>query len=246
MRISGVMAVHNEAEYLRYSLPALGRVPFNEVIFVLDRCTDNSENVIRRIAPQNSEIVFKKKQHWTNPIAEAFHTGFNTAKNDLVFALGADLVLAPHVLTITEDLMRNPRVGSVFFGFTLCPTQGIRQRIHEEYINLLKRYLLDRVSPYRTEFTTGVYCFRKSLARLQDVPEEYIDLHNQIREKGYKAVYVPDAGIIHLRAGLSREKQISHGRARAELHEPLMKVTLHSIINLKPWTLITYLKHRKQ
>jgi glycosyltransferase involved in cell wall biosynthesis len=247
MRISGVMAVHNEAEYLMYSLPALRLIPFDELIFVLDRCTDNSEKIVRRLAPSHSKIVFKQEQHWVRTRAgETFQIGFDKARNDLVFALGADLILTPHVLTVTEDLMKDPTVGSVFFGFTQRPIRGgVRRRIHEEYINFLKRYLLDRVSPYRMEFTTGVYCFRKSLAKLRDIPAEYDDLHNQLRAKGYKAVYVPDAGIIHLRIGLSKEKQIWHGRVRAELNEPLMKVALHSVINFKPWTLITFLRCRE-
>ena len=246
MRISGVMAVHNEAEYLRYSLSALRRIPFDELIFVLDRCTDNSEEIIRRLAPRNSRIMFKEEQHWVFTRAgETLQTGFDKARNDLVFALGADLILTPRALAMAEDLMRDPRVGSVFFGFTQRPIRGICRRIREEYINFLKRYVLDLVSPYRMEFTTGVYCFRKSLARLRDVPAEYDDLHDQIQAKGYEAVYVPDAGIIHLRAGLSREKQIWHGRVRAKLREPLMKVALHSIINLKPWTLITFLRCRE-
>lgn len=246
MRISGVMAVHNDALYLRYSLPALKQIPFDELIFVLDRCTDNSEEVIRKLAPHSSRIIFKKRQHWVYTRAgETFQTGFDKARNDLVFALGADLILEPRTLTIAKDLMRDPKVGSVFFGFTQRPIRGIYRRIHEEYINFLKRYLLDRVSPYRMEFTTGVYCFRKSLAKLRDVPAEYDDLHKQIRAKGYEAMYVYDAGIIHLRAGLSREKQIWHGKVRARLREPLMKVALHSIINLKPWTLVTYLRCRE-
>lgn len=245
MRISGVMAVHNEAEYLMYSLPALRRIPFDELIFVLDRCTDNSEEIIRRLAPNHSKIMFKEEQYWVNPIGETFQMGFDRARNDLVFALGADLTLTPRVLTITEDYMRDPKIGSIFFGYTRRSIQGLHRRIHEEYINFLKRYLLDRVSPYRMEFTTGVYCFRKSLAKLRDIPEEYNDLHNQIRAKGYVAAYVPDAGIIHLRTGLSKEKQILHGRVRAKIHEPLMKVALHSIINFKPWTLITFLRCRE-
>ena len=245
MRSSGVMAVHNEAEYLRYSLPALREIPFDQLIFVLDRCTDESEKVVRRLAPEGSEIMFKEEQRWVFTRAgETFQMGFDRASNDLVFALGADLILTPRAFTIAEDLMRDSCVGSVFFGFTQRPIRGTRLRIHEEYINFLKRYLLDHVSPYKMMFTTGVYCFRKSLAGLRDVPAEYDDLHNQIRAKGYEAVYVPDAGIIHLRAGLSKQKQIWHGRVRAELHEPFMKVALHSIVNLKPWTLITYLRCR--
>lgn len=246
MRISGVMAVHNDAEYLRYSLPALRGIPFDELIFVLDRCTDESEEVVRRMAPEGSEIVFKEEQHWVFTRAgESFQMGFDRATNDVVFALGADLILTRRAINVAVDLMGNPGVGSVFFGFTQRPIRGVWRRVHEEYINFLKRYLLDRVSPYRMMFTTGVYCFRRSLARLRDSPAEYDDLHNQIRARGYKAVYVPDAGIVHLRAGLSREKQIWHGRVRAKLGEPLMKVALHSTINLKPWTLITYLRCRE-
>ena len=216
MKISGVMAVHNEALYLRYSLPALKKIPLDEIIFILDRCTDNSEGIIRKTAFPDSEIVFKKEQHWKNPIGEAFQLGFDKARNDLVFALGADIVFTPQALAITDDLMQDSKVGSVFFSFTQRPIRGARRRIHEEYINFLKRFLLDRISPYRGEFTSGVYCFRKSLAKLRDVPAEYDDLHRQIRAQGYETLYAPDAGIIHLRAGLTREKQIWHGQVRAD------------------------------
>jgi hypothetical protein len=243
MRISGVMAVHDEAEYLRYSLPALRGIPFDELIFVLDRCTDDSEELIRRLAPRNSKVLFKEEQRWVYTRAgETFQMGFDRARNDAVFALGADLILTRRAFDVAEELMGDPGVGSVFFGFTQRSVESVWRSVHEEYINFLKRYLLDRFSPYRMLFTTGVYCFRRSLARLRDVPAEYDDLHGQIRAKGYRVVYVPDVGIIHLRAGLSREKQIWHGRVRAKLNEPLMKVALHSIVNLKPWTLITYLR----
>jgi len=245
MKISGVMPVHNEEEYLKYSLPSLKTVPFDEVVFVLDRCTDKSEQIIRNLGPHSSRIVNKRKQRWTYSFAETFQTGFDEAKNDLVFALGADLIITPEAFAIIEEMMQDPKIGGIFFGFIRRSIRGIHRRIHEEYINFLKRYLLDRVSPYRMEFTTGVYCFRKSLAKLRDTPAEYDDLLNQIRAKGYVAAYVPDAGIIHLRTGLSKEKQIWHGRVRAKLNEPLMKVALHSIINLKPWTLITFLRCRE-
>ena len=246
MRVSGVMAVHNEAEYLRYSLPALRHIPFNELIFILDRCTDDSEEIIRKSALKNSKVMFKEEQHWVYTRAgETFQIGFDKALNDVVFALGADLILTPQALGIAENYMSDETVGSVFFGFTQRPIRGIRRRIHEEYINLLKRHLLDRVSPYRLEFTTGVYWVRKSLARLRDVPAEYHDLHNHIRAKGYEAVHVLDAGIIHLRAGLSREKQIRQGKVRSKLHEPLIEAALHRIIHLKSWTPITFLRCRE-
>ncbi len=96
MKISGVMAAHNEAEYLRYSLPPLRRIPFDELIFVLDRCTDDSEEIIGRLAPRNSKIMFKEKQHWVSTRAgETLQTGFDKTSNDLVFALGADLIMTP-------------------------------------------------------------------------------------------------------------------------------------------------------
>jgi len=245
MKISGVMPVHNEEEYLRYSLPPLKTIPFDELVFVLDRCTDNSEQIIRNLGLSNSRIVNKLKQRWTYSFAETFQSGFDAAENDLVFALGADLIITPEAFAKTRDVMRDPKVGGIFFGFIRRPIRGIRRRFHEEYINFMKHFLLDSFSPYRTEFATGVYCFRRSLAKLRDVPVEYIDLRNQIQTNGYEAVYVARAGIIHLRTGLSTEKQIWHGKVRAKLHEPLMKVALHSIINVKPWTLVTFLRCRE-
>ena len=246
IKISGVMAVHNEAEYLRYSLPALKTLGLNEIIFVLDRCTDNSLSVIKRYAPHNSYILIKKWQHWTQTRAgETFQYGFDYATHDIVFALGADLILSRSAFALTQHYMKKPCVGSVSFGFQQYSLQSRRQLIHSTYINCVQHFI-NHLNPYRrTFYSTGVYCFRKHLAKLEDEPAEYFNLHRRIKDLGYQHIHIPNSNIIHLRPGFTKEKQMWHGETRARRGEPFLRTALYSLLKVRPWTLIAFFKHRQ-
>jgi len=67
MTISVVMPVHNEEKYLPYSLASLLRCPIDELVIVLDRCTDRSTIITERfakIAPYNVKLIQKNSRKW--------------------------------------------------------------------------------------------------------------------------------------------------------------------------------------
>jgi len=86
------MPVHNEEKYLPYSLNSLKCIEreLNQLIFVLDNCTDNSEQKIRNVFP-NAKLYIKNRHTWRFYVAESFQYGFDKAKGDVVWAIGADL-----------------------------------------------------------------------------------------------------------------------------------------------------------
>jgi cellulose synthase/poly-beta-1,6-N-acetylglucosamine synthase-like glycosyltransferase len=44
------MPVHNEEVMLRFSLPSIYDLNPDEVILILDKCTDNSKNITKKIS----------------------------------------------------------------------------------------------------------------------------------------------------------------------------------------------------
>jgi len=115
--ITGILPIHNESYYLRYSLPSLRQIPFSELVCILDRCVDSSEHLIRTYLP-HAKILYKDEQTWTHTRAgETLSRGIEEATSPLIFVLNADIILPINILSVIEKVMRDRRVGSVFFGF---------------------------------------------------------------------------------------------------------------------------------
>jgi len=51
LRKTLVIVIRNEEKYLPYCLASLWNAPVDEFIFVLDRCTDGSEKVVKHFVP---------------------------------------------------------------------------------------------------------------------------------------------------------------------------------------------------
>lgn len=234
MKISCVIAVHNEEKYLPYSLPSLIVLPFDEILFVLDRCTDASEKLIRKIATSKTRIIHKKHKTWNNSCAESKWIGCKLAQGDIVFILDADLVLDRKLL---EKTLSNWEDGILLFTYKNYTLMGsFFQRIHDEFVNFMA--LIIRKSGIQPE-RSGLYAIKKEIAKIEDFPSEYDLLQRKHKTKLIKT------NILHLRPGLSKEKQINQGITRARLPQyNLLKILLASFLEFKPYMLISYLKGR--
>ena len=67
---------------------------FFEFIFILDRCTDNSESIVMQWFP-DARIVRKESNKWKNSLAENSQLGFEASKGNIVCTQDADAT-APH------------------------------------------------------------------------------------------------------------------------------------------------------
>ena len=239
MRISVVIPVHNEERYLRYSLPSLKCLDVDEFVFVLDRCTDHSFDLIIR-AMKRATIIIKKKKRWRNGCAEAFQMGFDEARGDVILAAGADLIIDPEIPRLIRCLFRDSRLGTVCFRYLNYDLFSLKGRIHGFYENIYKTV----IQQFRKEARhTGFYAFRKEMMReiggLRDVPSEYDEFCRRVKKSRWRLLYVPYTRTLHLRPGLSRDKQYIQGLARFHLPQyNLAKTVLHAFVHLKPYLLV--------
>ena len=83
--ISVVIPIHNESRYLPYSLRSLKVIEddVDELVFVIDNCSDNSEDLIRNVFP--GALISHLHEHKRKFLAsETFQQGFDLASSDVV------------------------------------------------------------------------------------------------------------------------------------------------------------------
>ena len=104
MKVSVVMAVHNEAQYLPYTLFPLTQIDFDEVIFVLDRCTDNSQQIIEGANIKNMKVLLligendsfpRERAYWPLELPLDYRPAYYIAKKFSQTTSGTHLVIVP-------------------------------------------------------------------------------------------------------------------------------------------------------
>lgn len=238
-----VIAIHNEEKYLPYCLASLWNAPVDEFIFVLDRCTDGSENIVKKFAAHhpNCKILYKTEKMWLQPVVEAFDFGAEHATGDYVFMVPADVIMDLKVFD-EAHLCGKPLMFR-YYNYALF---GSKIPYAYEKI-LLQIYDWLRLPSWQ--------CSMEALPRERRVrgrlpPEDILGfrkvpllvLKNIIVESEKKFKCVQNTKILHLRPGLSKEEQLLRGVARYVLGYPLLKVLLHSLLFFRIHVLIGYLQ----
>ena len=270
MKLSGVMPIHNEEAYLPYSLHALRKASINELVIVLDRCTDKSESIIQkfaRLTPYPVKIIKKSTSTWRNPGSEAFELGIKHSSGDIIYVIGADLLCDHRIFD--RSLWEDETIGTLSFRYWHYQLYGnLWERIHPIYENILMKVLSD-ISPYKQNYHSGLYACRSEVwdkIHLKDVPSEYDVFlkdvqHLLIKGKSkvpvqyddflertsrfYKHRFIMNVNNIHLRAGLTRSRQILQGISRFYSGYPLWKVIAHMLLHLKLYVFWSYWKTKK-
>lgn len=247
MNISIVVPVHNEENYLPYSIPSLLKLrdKVHEYIFVLDNCGDNSIYYIRRYFP-DTKILFLNRHRWRYYAAESFQYGFDHADGDVILAAGADLIIDMDIPDIINKVFQDSTVGSICFRYLNYDLYSFTRRLHGFYENIYKN-IAQRFR--KAARHTGFYAFRRSLmfeiGGLKDIVSEYDEFSRRVKKHGYKVVYIPYTRTLHLRPGLTNNKQFIQGAARNTLPQyNILNTLFHSIVHLKPYLFTGFLYGR--
>jgi len=112
--VSAVVPVHNEEETLDQCLVSVRGQRVAEIIIILDRCEDDSEEIAKRHAKVDSRIsIFPLGRHKfeTNFVAEAVNFGFSKASNDVILLAEADTVLDHNYVSALLPYLEGPLVS---------------------------------------------------------------------------------------------------------------------------------------
>lgn len=239
------MPVHNESQYLSQSLHALKRVEnqIDELIVILDRCTDDSGELVKKYFP-DAKIIEKSKSMWKNNYAENLQLGYEASKGDVICIHDADMRIPPNLFT---DLLQELK------GNVMSVSPGIETDKKASFFNLIYHYWEKTrvIAPLGEQPRGGVrLVLRDGLEKIggfKDViaPDTQIDI--DLRKNGYESKICKNVICLHLRRFSFKKAiggQINSGRMRRGINMPFWKVLGHSVIRLRPFVIYGYFSKR--
>ena len=248
MKISVVIAIHNDAKYLPYALKPLQTSPIYEFIFVLDRCTDNSEEIARKFAAKTRakcKIVIKTFQKGLNPAFESLDFGAQSATGDFIYYVGADIAVDTKIFNV-ENWKDRRALKFRYYNYNLFGSKI--PYAYERVLIKLSEKLGSKVGQcfveaFRKDFWKEFWteCPPENLEGFYKNPKltlKYILSQND--KKTFTNLTTTEC--LHLRPKLTRGQQLLQGIARYLLNYPFPKVLLHSILYFKIYVLIGYLQ----
>jgi len=238
MKVSATIVIHDEGQYLLYSLKPLLESVVDEIIFVLDRCTDNSEMIInrfRKMSPINVKVARKNTRKWDNSAAESKKLAVGFSSKEIVLMTDADIIVDRETIERAKKILEQSDLKMVKFVYRQYSLFGsLFDRVKDEWINLLSK-LTSKIQPVRR----GIYMIKKDAFWICDHPNAYDPLQEKLEN-----VSTSMNGMIHLRPKYNKDAQIHRGRSRRMLPQyNLLKILLLSFIEFSPYTLIGWFKH---
>ena len=100
--VSIIVPVHNEEETLNKSLTSIRNQNVDEIIVILDNCTDDSEKIVKTHSENDQRIKFfhlKEHKYKKNKYAETVNFGALKTKNDFICIVDADSYLTVDYVT---------------------------------------------------------------------------------------------------------------------------------------------------
>ena len=240
-RVSVIMPIHNEAEYLPRSLESLKKIEDQifEHIFILDRCTDNSEAMVRQWFPHTT-IVRKKTCKWKYSLAENFQMGLEMSKGDIICTHDADATTPPNLLSLLDELKGN--VASVGPELLTWKEASLLNRLYY-YWEKTRKFAPLGEEPWGALRLIRRDCLEK-VGGFKDVFAQETQLDIELRKAGYQSKVAKNMTYYHLRK-FSFMKAISSqmqaGKMRRQIKMPLWRVFGHAVIRLRPFILYGYL-----
>ncbi|MDQ3687362.1 MAG: glycosyltransferase [Acidobacteriota bacterium] len=205
--VSVVIPTHNRSDALTKTLSCLAKQDFNkfwEVIVVNNRCTDDTDEVVRR---QNFPASLRLVYEETPGAAAARNRGAKEARGEILIFIDNDILVPPDFIRRhVETLLANPNCW--FVGRVINPPE-LRQSSFGRYRDdLHESYYQDLPTQNFADFAgaTGQnWAMRKdefliaggfddsySIASCEDA-----ELALRAREKGFRTMFNPKSVVVH-------------------------------------------------
>lgn len=238
---SVVIPVYNEAEMLVYTLPSIYGLKPKEVIFVLDRCMDSTEKVIKGFWRKHDSgevklvmLKFQKKSKWRMHLNFLYDFGIRNAQSEIVLLSQADIL---HDYRKIRRNIKNALHGMISFSVMEHPHLA-------PWNHFVTKTLQIAGSTFDVQPFSGVVAFSKEhymtcLLSSNDSFNFDTQLLVNFKKKGYSYVYALSRNL-NLRSWI-RSKLWNVGVYKYRLKKPLWKVLLFSIVRLMPEVFVGYL-----
>lgn len=226
-----VLPAHNEEQMLKRTLPSITNLEPDEIIILLDRCTDGSEEVCKRLAPDAELIEVKERSSWKHQINYLYALGIGLAEEHVVLLAQADVSLDPRIrglIHYAEDHVVSfrylPYLGwNTFTIFVQSLLPFVRKLSGVLAFPRDWQFKYELISDSELEFDTEV--------------------GYKVQKYGLPYIYFRTA-CWNLRYRYGPQRLYEVGRARRLLGRPLWTTALVSMARLQPAVLIGYLRAR--
>jgi len=238
---SVVIPVHNEEKLLPLALPSVLRLEPTEVIVLLDRCSDNSEKLVKEISTRfgiedKIVIVNIDREDTGFKFRSAFLRvfGCGLASCNIVLVADADLVIDPK---IKDYINQVDSLGFISFEYKDFPVNPRHQ---------IKR-ILGKFLPFN--WLGGVKLFRRDMmflfedmAELKTLASQDTHLADAFRKHGYGKYVMSNT--IHLRPKEDKDRHVLRGRLYARYGRGLALTILSGVCMLRFGVIKGYIKEK--
>ncbi len=236
MKFTIIAPMHNEEKYIPSWINNVLKLGADEVIVGLDRCTDNSEKLLR---PYGFKIVkYDGTPNGYRMRAAGLRRDlYRRSSNDVIVNSSADLLLDPK---IKEHVKQIGKYGLISFGYVDYPynIQNFLGRLISQFTPVHGFAGLLSLSKDAWEKTEDIEDL-KTIPRAEDT-----HLHMAIREK-YRTNHVLTKSW-HLRPNEEPINNYNRGQAKYTLlKQGVVKAFVHSIVMLRPDMLTGYMHARR-
>jgi len=239
LKLSIIVAAHNEGRYIRRCLDAIERATEamdHEAIVICDRCTDGTAEEAKRFSVR---IIEKDRARWRNSYAENLEIGLGEAHGEYVAVVDADIRVEPEYFRKAIAIL-NGDIVSVSGRVVTEPSTAFN-RLYSLWEITYDVLGAGRAPRGGNRVYRGEELRR---TRFTDVmaPDTDVDLR-----MGGRRIYLRDAVSYHMReltVGRCIRGQLTSGRARRQLHVPFWRTLLHSTVRLRPFVIIGYITAR--
>ncbi|MBS7624493.1 glycosyltransferase [Candidatus Bathyarchaeota archaeon] len=232
--VSVITCAHNEEKYVGKCLASVRRALKGingEIVFVADRCNDNTAEIAKRFNVE--KLIIKTWKRWKNSYAESLQTGFLNSSGKYISIVDADIILPENFFKEMLPLIRG-NIASVSARVETYPSTLLNRIIYAwEKTHEITPFLREPRGAARVikrDALCKINGFKDSRA-----PDTYIDL--ELRRKGYRSLYYDKVKVWHIREVTLRKVvngQLFSGFARYQLKVSFMRTLAHSIFRLRP------------
>ncbi|MFX0133722.1 MAG: glycosyltransferase [Candidatus Hodarchaeota archaeon] len=218
--VSVIIPIYNEEKTLNQCLNTVRRQKVGEIIVILDRCTDNSENIAKKHAEEDPTIkIFSLQKHnyKTNILAETVNFGISKAKNEVILIAEADTLFEPDYVSSLLPYLKKPIVS-----------------VSGKLIHVYKRFL----HFFETVGGTGRLFLRQSWEEVDgfhDIKacDTFFDL--ALMKRGYQNKIILKAKMYDIRDYSMKKlalRAIRRGKGRRQIGQSFMFLIAHGIFTL--------------